>query len=181
MKKKKMKITDREIMELLSDPISMDIIGVLESHTYTLEEIVDKLNEKKSLIEDYIKNMIRAGLLIKTDEGYKTSADTFEFTDLLPSTNKRNADWVRGFINHMENGLIDNLDYLHENDVDKKEKLYENLKIKYTGVYLNDEEAKELNEMISNFIDEKDNSKRKGNTEYQKYSFYQFTFPEMKK
>ena len=177
MKKKKMKITDREIMELLGDPISMDILGVIEDETVTMDYIVDKMNEKRDLIEDYIQNMVRADLLKKTDDGYKTSADSFEGKELLTSTDKNNADWIRGFINHMENSLIDNLDSLSKKE--NVENLYENIRISYSGIYLSEKEAKELNDYISNFLDEKDKAKRKDDPEYKKYYLYNFFFPEM--
>lgn len=183
MKKKKMKITDREIMELLGDPISMDIIGVVEDETVSLDYIVKKLNEKKSLIKSYVEEMVKAGILEKTENGVRTAADSFEGEELISSTNKDNADWIRGFINHMENSLINNLDKLYEkNDLSEEEKIekfYENIKISYSGIYLTDEEAEELNEIIDDFLSDKDDKERKNNSEYHKYYLYNFFFPEM--
>ena len=183
MKKKKMKISDRKIMELLGDPISMDIIGVLEDETLTIDYIVKKLNEKRSLIENYIKELEKAGIVEKTENGYRTSADSFEGKELIRSTNEKNADWIRGFINHMENSLINNLDNLDQKeDLSKKEKIekfYENIRISYSGVYLTEKEAEELNELISDFLDDKDDKQRKKKDEYNKYFLYNFFFPEI--
>jgi len=183
MKKKKMKISDRKIMELLGDPISMDIIGVIEDETVTIDYIVKKLNEKRSLIENYINEMKKAGIVEKTENGYRTSAESFEGKELIRSTNKDNADWIRGFINHMENSLINNLDKLYEKDnlskEEKIEKFYKHLRISYSGVYLTEEEAEELNEYISDFLSDKDDKERKKSDEHNKYYLYNFFFPEI--
>ena len=183
MKKKKMKITDRKIMELLGDPISMDIIGVVEDETVTIDYIVKKLNENQSLIKNYVKEMVKAGILEETENGYRTSADSFEGQELISSTNKDNADWIRGFINHMENSLINNLDKLYDKDdlseKEKFEKFYKKIKMSYSGIYLTDEEAEEFNEIINDFLSDKDEKKRKNNSSYHKYYLYNFFFPEM--
>lgn len=183
MKKKKMKITDREIMELLGDPISMDIIGVVEDETVSIDFIVKKLNEKKSLIRNYVKEMVKAGILEETENGVRTAADSFEGQELISSTNKNNADWIRGFINHMENSLINNLDNLYDKDdlseEEKYEKFYKKVKISYSGIYLTEEEAEEFNELIDDFLSDKDDKKRKNNSDYHKYYLYNFFFPEM--
>ena len=178
MEKKKMNIKDFKVMELLSDPISMDIISTMEDETVDIDWLVKELDESRALIKDYLKNMEKSGLLIKTDKGYKTSANSYEGKELISESNKDNADWLRGFINHMENSVIDKLDILSKKE--DQDDLYENLRISYSGVYLNDEEVKELLNFIENFLGDKDRKKRKDDSDYRKYHFYNLFFPDMK-
>ncbi len=181
--KENMRIEDEETLDLLSDPFTMDILNCLEEEYLTEEEICRLMDEKPSLIANYLSRMVETGLVEKKEDNFRIAARTIYAKDSVLSFNSNRASsWMAGFVNHMENNLSRQfflLDQVKEQDRDLSKKLIGEFFIGHSLLYLNDEEIEEFQNMIREFIEDKKSSKRKAETERRKCHLYSFFFPEL--
>ncbi|MFW5891593.1 MAG: hypothetical protein ACOCQ2_00895 [Halanaerobiales bacterium] len=167
--KEVMKIKSREQLELITDPISLSILNLMEDQAITKRETAKQLDEDLSLINKYIDRLQNNKLIKKIEEDnktkYKKNAETYE----LGSWNK-NFDgnpynhWILGLIHHLESNITDILKLLPE-DEDSEEFFnslgYEDTSLRLNKLFLDREEAQELHDMLTNFI--KKHNKRPDN------------------
>ncbi len=176
-------ITDKKVLDLISDPFTMDIISVLGHQAVSLEKIAEDLEEKPSFIANYIDDMVASGLLTEVEDGYKITAKSIHAKELLLNAGAETAsNWISGFINHMENSLVkqfQRLDELRENDKEAASKYVENYRLSHSQLYLSEEEIKELHELLNDFIMSKPEEERASDPEYQKCRFFTFFYPEI--
>lgn len=179
-------------LELIGDPFVHDILDVMGNDVMKREDIIYKMNEKPKMINDYLDVMTENEILtiIKEDgeEKLQTTAKSIEGSEAAYKFLKEeNLDWLHGYINHLENRIVDFFRYLSQFD-DMKGKLEE---LNYTKeiyassmkVYLSAEEAEDLITMIIDHIrqDEEETKRKREDDKYNLYEFYGYMFPELKK
>lgn len=179
-------------LELIGDPFVHDILDVMGNDVMKREDIIIEMNEKPEMINDYLNLMTENNILsvINEDgeEKLQTTAKSIDGSEAVYKfLKKENLDWLHGYINHLENRIVDFFRYLSQFD-DMKDKLKElnyttDIYASCTKVYLSSDEAEELISMISNYIkqDEEETKIKKGDDKYNLYEFYGYMFPELKK
>lgn len=180
--KEVMHVKDEKTLELLSDPFVMDILNIIEGKKMSKEDINNELREDVKMISSYINNMEQAGLLIKEGEHYRVSARSIDARGTLMKASAETAmNWISGFINHMENNIgeqFKNLEELKKSDEEAVYCLMKSYRLSHSQMYLTEEEIKELNEMLNNFIKSKRIEDREDKDKYRKCHFYNFFYPE---
>lgn len=187
-------LKSKEQLELVGDPFVLDIIDVMGHKVHTRSEIIEKMQEKPDMIDDYLDNMVENEFLTvieknkdKSKEKLRVTAKSIEGKDaLFEFLDKKDLHWLHGYINHLENRIIDLYSYMAEFD-DPKAKLKE---LDYTSdlyassnkVYLTAEEADELTSMITEFIREnqRETKEKIEDKKHNLYEFYAYMFPELK-
>lgn len=176
-------ITDEKVLDLISDPFTMDIISVMGHQAVSLKKIAEELEEEPSFIANYIDDMITSGLLTEVENGYKITARSIHAKELLLNAGAKTAsNWISGFINHMENSLVkqfQRLDELREKDKEAASKYVEHYRLSHSLLYLSEEEIRELHELLNDFIMSRQEEERTGDPEYQKCRFFTFFYPEI--
>ena len=168
--KKRMEIKTQEQAELISDPICLSIINLMEEDNVSKKYLANHLDEDFSLISKYIDRMYENDMIIKKEKNgeikYQKSAKNYTLGDW---TNHYNGNaynhWALGLLHHIESNLTDLLKILpkDEKENDFLEELgYADKTFRLGKFYLNKEEVKEFNNMLSNFI-KKHQKRPKGN------------------
>lgn len=184
----------KEQLELIGDPFVHDILDCINYDLVTKEQIINKLNEKTELIEEYLTRLLDNDILTEVvdqetgEKKLRATARSIEGKDIIyDHLNEDELHWLNGYINHLENRIVDLFRYLGRLE-DPKETL-ENLNydpIPYASinkVYLTKEEAHQLTKMIGDFLkqDKKEmREKSKEDNKYNLYEFYGYLFPELK-
>ncbi|MGM0419460.1 MAG: hypothetical protein ACQEQG_00525 [Bacillota bacterium] len=179
-------IKDEKAMDLISDPFTMDILVTIENHIFTKESIAEELDEKQALISHYIEEMVKVGLLDEVEGGYQVAAKNIDAQAFLINADPEVVNlWISGFLNHLENNLnekINRIAKLKETDKEKAEDQVKRFRLSHSQLYLTKNEVTEFHKMLNDFISEKNNQNRAGcNSDCQKYHFYNFFYPTLKK
>ncbi|HMA60991.1 MAG TPA: hypothetical protein VKN64_11965 [Halanaerobiales bacterium] len=187
-------LESKEQLELIGDPFVLDILDALGYEVCTREEIIKTMNENPNMINDYLDNMIENNFLTVIEENVDKNKEKLRVTAksiegkgaLFEHLDKKDLHWLRGYINHLENRIVDLYSYLAEFE-DPEAKLKE---LNYTNdlyassnkVYLTAEEANELTNMITEFIkqNQKEIKEKSEDKEHNLYEFYAYMFPELK-
>ena len=183
-----LKLESKEQLELIGDPFVHDILDALGYEVLSRSEIIEKMAENPDLISDYLKVMTKNDILTKVEEEkYRVTAKSIEGSEAVYKYLKdSDLHWLHGYINHLENRIVDFFEYLSKFD-DMQEKLKE---LDYTTeifassskVYLTSEEADELINMIGEYLkqDREEVEEKKKDPKYNLYEFYGYMFPELK-
>jgi len=179
----------KEQLELIGDPFVHDILDIMNYDVVSREWIIDKLDENPNMINDYLDRLLENNIITEVDNSkVRVTAKSIEGKEIVFKYLKENdLHWLNGYINHLENRIVDLYRFLGQLD-DPKAKLEE---LNYTSdlyassnkVYLTKEEADELTKMITDFISqdrEKLRKKSENNDKYNLYEFYGYLFPELK-
>jgi len=179
----------KEQLELIGDPFVHDILDIMNYDVVSREWIIDKLDENPNMINDYLDRLLENNIITEVDNSkVRVTAKSIEGKEIVFKYLKDNdLHWLNGYINHLENRIVDLYRYLGQLD-DPKSKLEE---LNYTSdlyassnkVYLTKEEANELTKMITEFLSqdrEKLREKSENNDKYNLYEFYGYLFPELK-
>lgn len=158
--KKSMEIKDQRQAELISDPICLSIINLMEEDKVTKKYISDNLEEEYSLISKYIDRLYENNIIKKfNDDGeikYQKSAESYTLGDWTDNFNGNAYNhWALGLLHHIESNLTDLLKILPKNTNEKdllEELGYANKTFRLGKLYLSKEEVKEFNEMLTNFV-----------------------------
>lgn len=158
--KKSMEIKDQKQAELISDPICLSIINLMEEDKVTKKYISDNLEEEYSLISKYIDRLSENNIIKKfNDDGeikYQKSAESYTLGDWTDNFNGNAYNhWALGLLHHIESNLTDLLKILPKNTNEKdllEELGYANKTFRLGKLYLSKEEVKEFNEMLTNFV-----------------------------
>lgn len=152
-------IRGEEQLGLITDPFVLSIINLIEKDSATIEWVAKEMDEKISLVADYMDRMHRAGLLTLVEEEgetrYQKVAASFQMETDAPRGKDIHHHWVFGLLHHLESNLLDLLkvtadfeDYHQELD-----KLgYGKTMTMLTKVYLTKEEFMEFRDYIVNFF-----------------------------
>ena len=158
--KKSMEIKDQKQAELISDPICLSIINLMEEDKVTKKYISDNLEEEYSLISKYIDRLYENNIIKKfNDDGeikYQKSAESYTLGDWTDNFNGNAYNhWALGLLHHIESNLTDLLKILPKNTNEKdllEELGYANKTFRLGKLYLSKEEVKEFNEILTNFV-----------------------------
>lgn len=181
-------LESKEQMELLGDPFCLDIIGVMEQKIVTADWITEKLGTDAVMVQEYLNKMEKLGFVVIIDSENKTkyqiTAESFEAKDVIFQCSSRESkDWIMGFINHLQNQLLDLFNFIHnKEDIQGflKDCGYNDYPLtSQSRVYMTDKEAEEFIKTIMKFIKEKSTPERKAGEEYRPYDMFQFLFPNL--
>ena len=185
----------KEQLELIGDPFVHDILDIMNYDIVTRDWIINELEEKPKMINEYVDRLLENDILtvIETDdtgrEKIRVTAKSVEGKEIVYDYLEDNdLYWLHGYINHLENRIVDLYKYLGEleNPEEKLEELNYS-PIPYASsnkVYLKKEEAEEFVKMISDYLSQDREELRKKSEEegvYNLYEFYGYMFPELKK
>ena len=187
-------LESKEQLELVGDPFVLDIIDAMGHEVYTRAEIIEKMQENPDMINDYLDNMIKNKFLTvieeaedKDKEKLRVTAKSIEGKNaLFEFLDKKDLHWLHGYINHLENRIVDLFSYLAEFDKpESKLKEYNYTTDLYAStnkVYLTAEEANELTNMITEYIrqNQKEMKEKSEDEKHNLYEFYAYMFPELK-
>lgn len=190
-----LKLDKKEQLELIGDPFVQDIIDIINFDIVTRETIINGLDGNAKLIDDYLDRLIKYDILTEVEsenfaeKKIRLTAKSIEGKEIIFKHLKENdLGWLNGYINHLENRIVDFYKFLGNLD-GPKEKLE---KFNYTSdllttsskVYLTSQEAEEFVEKISHYLS-KDWEERQQqydhDSEYNLYEFYGYLFPDLKK
>jgi len=185
----------KEQLELIGDPFVHDILDIMNYDIVTRDWIINELEEKPKMINDYVDRLLENDLLtvIETDddgqEKIRVTAKSVEGKEIVfDYLDENDLHWLHGYINHLENRIVDLYKYLGklENPEQKLEELnYSPLPYASSNkVYLKKEEAEEFVKMIGDYLSQDREELRKKSEEegiYNLYEFYGYMFPELKK
>jgi hypothetical protein len=106
-------------------------------------------------------------------------------SDLVFSKDMKDI-WISGFINHLENSIVDFFDYMIDVEGDKRDHLeeigfYKDILTDFSPVYLSPEEVVEVHEFFKDYLEDKTEKKRKDDDKYKPYYMFSFLFPNIKK
>lgn len=179
----------KEQLELIGDPFVHDILDIMNYDVVSREWIIDKLDENPNMINDYLDRLLENDIITEVEnDKVRVTAKSIEGKEIVYKYLKENdLHWLNGYINHLENRIVDFYRYLGQLD-DPKAKLEE---LNYTSelyassnkVYLTKEEADELTKMITEFLRQdrvKLRKKSENDDKYNLYEFYGYLFPELK-
>lgn len=179
----------KEQLELIGDPFVHDILDIMNYDIVSREWIIEKLDENPNMINDYLDRLLENDIITKEEDNkVRVTAKSIEGREIVfKYLKEKDLHWLNGYINHLENRIVDLYKYLGKLD-DPKSKLEElnytpNMYASSNKVYLTKEEADELTTMISDFIRqdrEKLRKKSENNDKYNLYEFYAYLFPELK-
>src|SRR6056297_2226704 len=153
----------KEQLELIGDPFVHDILDIMNYDIVTRDWIINELEEKPKMINEYVDRLLENDILtvIETDdsgqEKIRVTAKSVEGKEIVFDYLEDNdLYWLRGYINHLENRIVDLYKYLGEleNPEEKLEELNYS-PIPYASsnkVYLKKEEAEEFVKMISDYL-----------------------------
>lgn len=188
----KFHVKNKEQMDVMTDPFAIDIIQLLDNEeSVTKEWIASELGENLKIISEYVDMMLATGFLVKDKEKstqdkvyYKKTAKSFDGSELL-FKGELDRGWISGFINYLENSMIDFFDYINNIEGDRREYLTDNgysdkLLSDFSKVYLTKEEYEELFSYLRDFILEKSSKERKNDKKYKAYNMFTFLFPYLK-
>lgn len=185
----------KEQLELIGDPFVHDILDIMNYDIVTRDWIINELEEKPKMINEYVDRLLENEILtvIETDdsgqEKIRVTAKSVEGKEIVfDYLDENDLHWLHGYINHLENRIVDLYKYLGklENPEEKLEELnYSPLPYASSNkVYLKKEEAEEFVKMISDYLSQDREELRKKSEEegiYNLYEFYGYMFPELKK
>lgn len=179
----------KEQLELIGDPFVHDILDIMNYDVVSRDWIINTLDENPNMINDYLDRLIANDIITEIEKNkVRVTAKSIEGKEIVYKYLKENdLHWLNGYINHLENRIVDFYRFLGQLD-DPKAKLEE---LNYTSelyassnkVYLTKEEANELTKMISEFLrqDREELRKKSENDDkYNLYEFYGYLFPELK-
>jgi len=179
----------KEQLELIGDPFVHDILDTMNYDTVSRDWIIEKLDENPNMINDYLDRLLENNIITEQeDKKVRVTAKSIEGKEIVYKYLKEdNLHWLNGYINHLENRIVDLYSYLGKLD-DPKSKLEElnytpDLYASSNKVYLTKEEADQLTTMISDFLrqdHEKLSKRSENNDKYNLYEFYGYLFPELK-
>ncbi len=179
----------KEQLELIGDPFVHDILDIMNYDIVSREWIIEKLDENPNMINDYLDRLLENDIITKEEDNkVRMSAKSIEGKKIVYKNLKEDdLHWLNGYINHLENRIVDLYRYLGKFD-DPEAKLEElnytpDLYASSNKVYLTKEEADELTKMISDFLRqdrEKMRKKSENDDKYNLYEFYAYLFPELK-
>jgi len=187
-------LESKEQLELVGDPFVLDIIDAMGHEVYTREELVEKMQEKPGMINDYLDNMIKNNFITVIEEAGDKGKEKIQVTAksiegknaLFEFLDKNDLHWLHGYINHLENRIVDLFSYLAEFD-EPEAKLEElnyttDLYASTNKVYLTAEEANELTNMITDYLrqNQKEMKDKSKDEKHNLYEFYAYMFPELK-
>ena len=155
-----MEIKNRTQAELISDPICLSIINLMEEDTVTKKYLADNLDEDFSLISKYIDRMYKNDLIKKIEEKdeikYRKAAQSYTLGDWTNNFNGNAYDhWALGLLHHIESNITDLLKILPDDKKSKdflEELGYADKTFRLGKVYLTKEEVKEFNQLLSDFL-----------------------------
>ncbi|MDZ7671304.1 MAG: hypothetical protein U5K53_00445 [Halanaerobiales bacterium] len=179
----------KEQLELIGDPFVHDILDIMNYDIVSREWIIEKLDENPNMINDYLDRLLENNIITKEEDNkVRVTAKSIEGKEIVYKNLKEDdLHWLNGYINHLENRIVDLYRYLGKLD-DPEAKLEElnytpDLYASSNKVYLTKEEADELTKMISDFLRQDREELRKkseNNDKYNLYEFYGYLFPELK-
>ena len=157
---KTMEIKNKRQAELISDPICLSIINLMEEDKVTKKYLADNLDEKYSLINKYIDRLYENNIIKMYKENgetkYQKAAESYTLGDW---TNNYNGNaynhWALGLLHHIESNLTDLLKILPKNKDEKdllEELGYADKTFRLGKIYLTKKEVKEFNEILTNFV-----------------------------
>lgn len=158
--KKSMEIKTKEQAELISDPICLSIINLMEEDKVTKKYLAENLAEDYTLISKYIDQMCENDLIEKIEENntvkFKKVAESYTLGDWTDNFNGNAYNhWALGLLHHIESNLTDLLKILPSGKNSKNflEKLgYDDKTFRLGKIYLTTEEVNEFNEILTDFI-----------------------------
>ena len=187
-------LESKEQLELIGDPFVLDILDAMGYDVCRREEIIEKTDENPDMMDDYLDIMIKNNFLTliednedKSKQKIRVTAKSIEGKHIVFDYLKENdLHWLNGYINHLENRIVDFFKYLSKLE-DPEAKLEElnyttDLYASTNKVYLTDEEAEELMSMISEFLkqNQKEMKEKSETGKHNLYEFYAYMFPELK-
>ncbi|MFO7814268.1 MAG: hypothetical protein R6V14_00780 [Halanaerobiales bacterium] len=185
----------KEQLELIGDPFVHDILDIMNYDKVTRDWIINELEEKPKMINEYIDRLLENDILTlieKDDSGQekiRVTAKSIEGKKIVfDYLGENDLHWLHGYINHLENRIVDLYKYLGklEDPEEKLEKLNYS-PIPYASsnkVYMKKEEAEEFIKMISDYLSQdREELRKKSEKEgtYNLYEYYGYMFPELKK
>lgn len=180
---KELRIKDEKTLELLSDPYTLDILNILEDKKMSRDEIGENLGERDSLVRYYLNELTAAGLVKKDNGSYQAAARTFNAIEsLLNCCERTAANWIAGFINHMENNICEQFKLLERVESEKAEesqRYKDHYYISHNQLYLSEEEIEELQELLKSFARDRDERDRSNSENYYRCHLYNFFFPDI--
>ena len=158
--RKSMEITNKEQAELISDPICLSIINLMEDDKVTKKYLANHLDEGYTIISKYIDRMYENNIIKKIENDdevkYQKRAESYTLGDW---TNNYNGSaynhWALGLLHHIESNLTDLLKIIPKNkdENDFLEELgYADKTFRLGKFYLSKDEVKEFNDMLTDFI-----------------------------
>jgi hypothetical protein len=192
-KEDKLTLNNKEQMDIMTDPFALEIISVMtRDDVVTKQSVAEELGEDLTLISEYIDSMVENNFVIIIDEAeyddkaYRMAAKSIHSSSDLVFSKDMKDIWISGFINHLENSIVDFFDYMIDVEGDKREHLeekgfYKDILTDFSPVYLSPEEVDEVHEFFKKYLSEKINKKRKDDDQYKPYYLFNFLFPNIKK
>mgnify|MGYP006292120023 CR=1 FL=1 len=189
----KITLNKKEQMDILTDPFALEIISAMDpDHIETKEWIAEEVNEKLSLVSKYVDRMVENGFMVIDDEKsndnrtyYKMAARSIQSSKDLIFSNEMKEFWISGFINYLENSMVDFFNYMSKVEKDKREHLkdkgyHDDILSDFSTIYLSKEEVEEIHNFLKQYILEKADKKREKNEEFKPYYSFSFLFPKLK-
>lgn len=153
-----MEIKNEQQTELISDPICLSILNLMEDDKVTKKYLSENLGEDYSIISKYIDRLCENNIIEKYKENGKTNyqkaAESYTLGDW---TNNYNGNaynhWALGLLHHIESNLTDLLKILPKNEKDLLDELgYADKTFRLGKLYLTKDEVKEFNDLLSDFV-----------------------------
>mgnify|MGYP006290290681 CR=1 FL=1 len=187
-------LDNKEQMDIMTDPFALEIISAMDhDKVATKKDIAEDLGEDLKLIGEYFDRMVETGFMVIDDEKstedqtyYKMAARSLASSDDMMYSKEMKDFWISGFMNFLENSMVDFFNYMEDVDGEKTQHLEEigyNKKIwsDFTPVYLSAEEAGEIQKMIKDYILDRVDKERKEDDKYKPYYLFTFLFPNIKR
>lgn len=158
--KKNMEIKNESQAELISDPMCLSIINVMEEDKVTKNYISNNLDEGYKIISKYIDRLFENNIIDKFEEDgeikYQKKAENYTLGDWTNNYNgKAYNHWALGLLHHIESNLTDLLKILPKNKKEKdllEELGYADKTFRLGKLYLSKQEVKEFNNVLTDFV-----------------------------